>query len=85
MHKPLTDDELQALLTEQGVRAVYQAGWDFAIDRVREDRDRNREFIESMHKVIRSMGFGPLGLSIEQEILSALTSIEQDRQRRSRD
>ncbi|WP_417555611.1 hypothetical protein [Microbacterium sp.] len=82
MANRLTDDELDALAAERGVRAVYEAGYDLGIDRMREHNARSEDFIESMHAVIREMGFGPLGLSREMEIISALQSIAADRARR---
>lgn len=76
---PLTDEQLAELAEKQGLRAVYVAGWDLAIERVREDGDRNRDFIESVHSILRQMGFAPLGLSREQEILHALQVFAEQR------
>lgn len=78
MVKHLSDDELSGLTP----RAAYEAGKDVGIDAMREDNKRNRDFIEAIHAIIREMGFRPLGLSYEQEILLALRLIAEDRSRR---
>lgn len=75
----MTDEQLIAFAALHGARGVYQAGFDLAVDRMRGEKDRDRDFIVSIHQALREMGFGPLGLSREEEILHALSAIARSR------
>ncbi|MDR7189756.1 hypothetical protein J2Y46_002582 [Microbacterium sp. BE35] len=79
MSDAMSDAELVEFAAVHGMRGVYQAGYDLAIDQMRGQQDQDREFIETIHKALREMGFRSLGMSREQEILHALTAVARQR------
>lgn len=76
--QPLSDDEI-ADLAARYPRGLYEAGIDEGVRRSAAYIDEQRQFIESLHSAIRALGFAPLGLSKEQEILLAVQTLAEQR------
>lgn len=77
---PLSDEEITALAAKYP-RGLYEAGIDEGVRRSSAYIEEQRQFIESLHSAIRALGFGPLGLSKEQEILRAVQTLAEQRKR----